>query len=75
MTDKPRKSKEELAAERCGMSIEQWQRVKAQTSAARARGKRPAGTTGADTKLASWGEVEGQEALFASKPAAQGGDR
>jgi hypothetical protein len=74
VTDKPRKSKEELAAARCGMSIEQWRRVKVQTSAARARGKRPTGTAGADTKLASWGEVDGQNALFTTKPA-QGGDR
>lgn len=72
MTDKPTKSKEELAAERCGMIIEQWQRVKAQTSAAKARGKRPAGTAGAETKLATWGEVEGQEALFATDTAKRG---
>jgi hypothetical protein len=74
MTDKPKKSKDELAAERCGMTIEQWQRVKAQSCAARARGKRPTGTAGADTKPASWGEADGQEALFVTRPA-QGGDR
>jgi hypothetical protein len=73
MTDKPKKSKEELAAERCGMAIEQWQRVNAQTSAARTRGKRPAGTAGAETKLATWGEVEGQEALFTNDTTRAGG--
>jgi hypothetical protein len=56
------------------MTIEQWQRVKAQTSAARARGKRPTGTAGAETKLTTWGDVDGQEALFTTKPA-QGGER
>jgi hypothetical protein len=74
MTEKPKKNKEELAAERCGMTIEQWQRVKAQSSAARARGKRPTGTAGAETKLTTWGDVDGQEALFTTKPA-QGGER
>ncbi|NKQ57132.1 hypothetical protein HFP15_30105 [Amycolatopsis sp. K13G38] len=54
------------------MTIEQWQRVKAQTTAAKARGKRPAGTAGAETKLAGWGEVAGQEALFAEDTAKRG---
>lgn len=74
MTDKPKKSKEELAAERCGMTIEQWQQARTQTSAARGRGRRPTGTAGAETKLAAWGDVEGQEALFGAEPA-RGGDR
>lgn len=73
MTDAPTKTKEELAAARCGMTIEQWHRVKAQTSAAKARGKRPAGTAGAETKLAGWGDVQGQEALFTNETA-QGGE-
>lgn len=74
MTEKPKKTKEELAAAQCGMSIEQWQRIKAQTSAAKARGKRPVGTAGAETKLASWGDVQGQETLFA-EDTARGGER
>ncbi|NKQ53555.1 hypothetical protein HFP15_11755 [Amycolatopsis sp. K13G38] len=74
MTGKDKKSKDELAAARCGMTIEQWQRIKAQTCAARARGKRPAGTAGAETKLAGWGDVDGQEALFTDEQP-RGGER
>lgn len=74
MTAKPKKSKEELVAARHGMTIEQWQRVKAQNAAARSRGKRPTGRVGAETKLTGWGEVDGQEPLFATKPT-KGGDR
>jgi hypothetical protein len=51
-----------------GMTIEQWQRVKAQHAAAKGRGRRPAGTAGAETKLAAWGQVDGQEQLFACDP-------
>ena len=65
---KPTKTREEIAAEACGMTIEQFRGVKAQTAAARQRGKRPAGTAGAETKLAGWGEVDGQEQLFACEP-------
>lgn len=64
----PKKSREEIAAEACGMTFEQFQAVKAQTTAARGRGRRPAGTAGAETKLAGWGEVDGQEQLFATEP-------
>jgi hypothetical protein len=63
-----KKTNDEKAAEACGMTIEKFQAVKAQTSAARGRGRRPAGTAGAETKLAGWGEVEGQEQLFAAAP-------
>lgn len=65
---KPKKTREEIAAEACGMTIEKFQAVKAQSTAAKQRGKRPAGTAGAETKLAGWGEVDGQEQLFACEP-------
>jgi hypothetical protein len=74
MTGKDKKTTDELAAARCGMAVDQWRHVKAQTSAARARGKRPAGNAGAETKLAGWGEVNGQEALF-TNDTSQGGER
>ncbi|SFW50327.1 hypothetical protein [Amycolatopsis australiensis] len=67
-----KKTREQIAAEACGMTIEQFRAVKAQTTAARQRGKRPAGTAGAAAKLAGWGEVDGQEQLFACEPEGSG---
>ena len=69
---KPKKTREEIAAEACGMTIEQFQALKAQTTAAKQRGKRPAGAAGAETKLAGWGAVEGQEQLFPCEPGGTG---
>ena len=68
MGSKAKKSREEIAAEACGMTIEAFRALKAQTTAAKQRGRRPAGTAGAETKLAGWGEVDGQEQLFACEP-------
>jgi hypothetical protein len=65
MTEKPKKTKAEEAAQHCGMTVEQWQNAKAQTAADRGRGRRPAGTAGAEAKLAGWGAVEDQIQLFA----------
>ncbi|QRP45774.1 hypothetical protein [Amycolatopsis sp. FDAARGOS 1241] len=59
------KPTDEEMAKRHGMTAEQWRHAKAQTKAARDRGKRPASAAGAETKLAGWGPVEGQEQLFA----------
>ncbi|MEV0066121.1 hypothetical protein [Amycolatopsis sp. NPDC050768] len=67
MAPKKKLTNEEIA-ERHGMTAEQWRRAKTQTAAARGRGKRPKGTAGADTKLATWGQAEGQEQLFACEP-------
>jgi len=64
---KPTRTKDEIAADACGMTIEQFRALKTQTTAAKQRGKRPAGTAGAETKLTSWGEVDGQEQLFANE--------
>ncbi|MFD8500135.1 hypothetical protein [Amycolatopsis sp. NPDC059657] len=61
----PKKTQEQIAADLCGMTVEQWQHTKQQATAAKGRGRRPAGTAGAETKLARWGEVDGQEQLFA----------
>jgi hypothetical protein len=68
MAQQEKKSKAELAAQSYGMTVEQWQRAKSQNAAARGRGKRPAGTAGADVQLAVWGEVEGQEQLTTTRP-------
>ncbi|GAB3365755.1 hypothetical protein [Amycolatopsis echigonensis] len=65
MAAQGKKTKEELAAENLGIPVEKLRELKAQTRAAKSRGKRPAGTAGAETKLAAWGPVEGQEELFA----------
>ncbi|MFD8492418.1 hypothetical protein [Amycolatopsis sp. NPDC059657] len=61
----PKKTKEQIAAEQCGMTIEEWRRAKQLATAAKGRGRRPAGTAGAETKLAGWGDVDGQAQLFA----------
>lgn len=50
-------------AKKCGMTVEQWQAARDQVQASRGRGRAPAGQA-ADTKLANWGEVDGQESLF-----------
>jgi hypothetical protein len=63
-----KKTREEIVAAACGMTIEQFRALKAQTTAAKQRGRRPAGTAGAETKLAGWGEVDGQEQLFPCEP-------
>ena len=39
MAAQPKKTKDEQAAERCGMTVEQWQLVKQQTAAAQGRGR------------------------------------
>ncbi|MEC3976247.1 hypothetical protein [Amycolatopsis sp. H20-H5] len=62
---------QEKVAKKLGMTPEQLAHVEQQAAAARARGRRPAGTAGAETKLASWGDVDGQDALFPS-PATNG---
>jgi hypothetical protein len=64
MAAQPKKITDEQAAERCGMTVEQWQHVKQQTAAAQGRGRRPTGTAGAETKLTSWGAVHDQMQLF-----------
>ena len=66
MAAQPKKTADDQAAERCGMTVEQWQHAKQQTAAAQGRGRRPAGTAGAETKLASWGAVYDQMQLFPS---------
>ncbi|MEU9688119.1 hypothetical protein [Amycolatopsis japonica] len=63
-----KKTKDELEAEALGMTVEKLHELKDQVGAAKGRGRRPAGTAGADTKLAAWGQVEGQEELFACDP-------
>ncbi|MFF4598128.1 hypothetical protein [Amycolatopsis sp. NPDC001319] len=68
MAQNKKKPTDEQLATRHGMTAEQWRHAKTQTKAARGRGKRPAGTAGAETKLATWGAVEGQEQLFACDP-------
>jgi hypothetical protein len=55
----------EKAAKACGMDTEEFVTVQQRVRIEKARGRRPAGTAGADTKLANWGEVEGQADLFA----------
>jgi hypothetical protein len=65
MAAQKKKTTDEQAAERCGMTVEQWQHVKQQAAGDRSRGRRPAGTAGADTKLAGWGAVDDQMPLFA----------
>jgi hypothetical protein len=72
MAQKETKTKTAEIAKQLGMTAEQLAHVKQQTAAARGRGRRPAGTAGADTKLASWGQVDGQAQLFAT--GLQGGD-
>ena len=72
MAQKEKKTKTEEIAKQLGMTAEQLTHVKQQAAAARGRGRRPAGTAGADTKLASWGQVDGQAQLFAT--GGQGGD-
>jgi hypothetical protein len=72
MAQKEKKTKTEEIAKQLGMTAEQLTHVKQQTAADRGRGRRPAGTAGADTKLASWGQVDGQAQLFATGQ--QGGD-
>lgn len=52
--------KAEKAAETCGMTVEQWSETKTQARAALTRGRRAQ----AAKKLADWGDVDGQEALF-----------
>jgi hypothetical protein len=54
------------------MTAEQLTHAKQQAAADRGRGRRPAGTAGADTKLAGWGQVDGQAQLFVTGQ--QGGD-
>lgn len=63
-----KKTKDEIAAAELGIPVAQLHALKTQTAAARGRGKRPAGTAGADTKLAAWGTVEGQSELFPVEP-------
>jgi hypothetical protein len=65
MAQKEKKNKTDEIAKQLGMTAEQLAHVKEQAAAARGRGRRPAGTAGADTKLASWGQVDGQAQLFA----------
>jgi hypothetical protein len=60
-----KKDKAEETAQQLGMSTEQLARAKNQATADRGRGRRPAGTAGAEAKLAGWGEVDGQAQLFA----------
>ncbi|OKA06455.1 hypothetical protein [Amycolatopsis regifaucium] len=59
-----KKTKAELDAEALGMTVEKLHELKSQVGAAKGRGRRPAGTAGADTKLATWGDVDGQSELF-----------
>jgi hypothetical protein len=66
-----KKNKAQKAAEACGMSVEEWTQARQQATSSRTRGRRPAGTAGADAKLATWGPVEDQMGLFADT--AQGG--
>jgi hypothetical protein len=70
MAQKEKKKTEEIAKQ-LGMTAEQLAHAKEQVAAARGRGRRPAGTAGADTKLAGWGQVDGQAQLVAT---GQGGD-
>jgi hypothetical protein len=71
--DSTEKTKDEIAAELCGMTVKQWQQMKQRVSSDRTRGKRPAGTTGADTNLATWGQVADQMPLFTDDTAQEGG--
>ncbi|MEU4674475.1 hypothetical protein AB0F91_42590 [Amycolatopsis sp. NPDC023774] len=68
MAPNKKKPTDDELASRHGMTGEQGRHAKSQVSAARGRGKRPTGTAGADTKLTAWGDVEGQEQLFACEP-------
>ncbi|RJQ92386.1 hypothetical protein [Amycolatopsis panacis] len=68
MAAKKAKQSEDQLAARHGMTGEQWRHAKVQHAAANSRGKRPAGTAEAETKLASWGAVEGQQQLFSCQP-------
>lgn len=65
MAAQGKKTTEELAAENLGIPVEKLRELKAQTRSAKSRGKRPAGTAGAEAKLAGWGAVDGQQQLFA----------
>jgi len=64
MAAKDKTTTEAQTADQLGMTVEQLRHVKGQIAAAKGRGRRPAGTAGAETKLAGWGAVEGQEQLF-----------
>jgi hypothetical protein len=70
MAQKEKKTEE--IAKQLGMTAEQLAHVKQQAAAARGRGRRPAGTAGAEAKLAAWGQVDGQAQLFATGQ--RGGD-
>ncbi|ASR33856.1 hypothetical protein BAY61_01355 [Prauserella marina] len=64
------KTTDKVAAESCGMTVEQWQQAQQQAKTARTRGRRPTGTAGADPKLATWGPVENQMAMFTDEETA-----
>jgi transposase-like protein len=72
MAQKEKKNNTDEVAKQLGMTAEQLTHARQQAAAARGRGRRPAGTAGADTKLAGWGQVDGQAQLFATGQ--QGGD-
>jgi hypothetical protein len=72
MVKKAKNTNAEQIANQLGMTPEQLAHVKGQAAAARGRGRRPAGTAGAETKLANWGQVDGQAQLFATDE--RGGD-
>ncbi|MEU6643204.1 hypothetical protein ABZ863_11700 [Saccharomonospora sp. NPDC046836] len=63
-----KKTADKDAAAACGMNVDQWNQVRQQAGAARTRGRRPSGTAGCDTKLATWGPVEDQMTLFTDSP-------
>ena len=68
MAAQGKKTKDERAAEELGITVEKLRELKGQAGAAKQRGKRPAGTAGAEAKLAGWGQVEGQAELFKCEP-------
>jgi len=72
MAHKEKRNNAEDIAEQLGMTAEQLAHVKQQTAAERGRGRRPAGTAGADTKLAGWGQVDGQAQLFTTDTPGRG---
>lgn len=56
----------EKSAKACGMTVEEWITARQRSQVEQTRGRRPAGIAALDSKLANWGEVEGQADLFAA---------
>jgi hypothetical protein len=67
-----KRTKDEQAAQRCGMTVGQWQAARERAASDRTRGRRLAGAK-AEATLASWGQVADQMPLFTDDTAQEGG--